>query len=204
MWACAKSGTHSLVYPGYFNVAQTGLAVGKQEPGLYGLKSCSWPDWEAVCLGILLVSSLFNYPLTSLVEAFYSASKLVPLPVSAAYCDAFAHRQGPRSKRNLSSQTNFGVNENLRCHSSQESFYFVGDDKIVVFNKISNMESHTCSREIWMEHFSTASNHTVLGNTKKHSFNANHVLTLFYLHYQWQLIYSWQPYEVATFIILNL
>lgn len=101
----------SLSWFKHVNVTQPGLAVEKHEPGLHWLKSGSWPQGEVVCLGVAHVSHLLNNPPTSLSEAVYSPGKWTPLRISAAHHAAFVLRQGLRL-------------ESLRCHSSQENFYF--------------------------------------------------------------------------------
>lgn len=81
----------------YVNVTQTGRPWGKRSQDSVS-KSGSWPNWEAIFLGVL-VRSFWNYPLTSLFEAFYSPSKSASLILSTAHHDAFALRQGSRSER---------------------------------------------------------------------------------------------------------
>lgn len=62
---------------------------GKQEPGLCWLKSGSGPHWEVVCLGVLLVSCLLNYPLTVLSDLLswqMDPSPLLQLPTKLPLC----------------------------------------------------------------------------------------------------------------------
>lgn len=73
--------------------------MGKQEPGLCWLKSGSWPRGEVVCPGVLHVSCLLNYPLTSLSEAVYSPGRWSPLAITAAHHAASVFRQQPRLER---------------------------------------------------------------------------------------------------------
>lgn len=122
----------------YVNVTLTGLAMGKQMPRLCWLKSCSWPNWEAVCLGVL-VSSLLNYPLISLFEAVGCPGKRAPLPISG--CPPCCPCAQTRIKvgKDLINSNNLGADENLGHHPSQKNFYFIGALKdCEAFNKISN------------------------------------------------------------------
>lgn len=100
---------------------QTELAMGNQEPRLYGWKFGSWPNWEAVCLGVLLLSSLFNI-LSPPFLKLYTPSKLAPLLLSAAL-------DKDQGWKDLINSNKFGANVNLRCHSPQMNFYFIGDSK---------------------------------------------------------------------------